>query len=352
MLDLDDILVEPLLHRAIPRSLGCHAKGLAFLFLINCVSMGVLLAFAHSPFHRLLVQKPADAMSDAEAVRSKLQVARINPKTPAHHPAEPMRIDPADGVVYSFDELYEAYKGNKSAEEVEFYWDKECRPAKFLSGTLVEVKGVHKLDPADEHRGFLKPHTFGEIVKKYKEHLSKDELKAYWDEECSAVKLLERPADYLQFRAVFMDQKGSRYQDDLQVLEEQGLLIPGAVVIADNVLKPGAPLFLWRITKSGAYDTEIVSLKEFAMPAEDWMAVTRLKSDKPPVVPPAPAEVTQLAWESDRIRDKATRSDGGVTYGEWAAFAQDFKQRLKPFGIQATTDAASYVGSTTTPPPR
>merc|ERR1712146_74381 len=118
----------------------------------------------------------------------------------------------------------------------------------------------------------------------------------------------------------FMDQKGSRYHEDLQTLEEQGLLAKGAVVVADNVLKPGAPIFLWRLTKSGAYDTEVVSLKEFAMPAEDWMAVTSKTTDGIPEIPQAPSEVTQLAWESDRIRDKATRSEGGVTYGEWAAF--------------------------------
>ena len=34
---------------------------------------------------------------------------------------------------------------------------------------------------------------------------------------------------------------------DLHVLEERALLAPGAAVIADNVLKPGAPRFLWKL---------------------------------------------------------------------------------------------------------
>ena len=73
--------------------------------------------------------------------------------------------------------------------------------------------------------------------------------------------------DKIQFRVVFMDHKGSRFGGDLQVLENQGLLMPGAIVVADNVLKPG-------LVKSGAYDTEIVQLKEFAMSSEDWMSIS------------------------------------------------------------------------------
>lgn len=43
------------------------------------------------------------------------------------------------------------------------------------------------------------------------------------------------------FDAVFLDQRGARFGEDLRVLEESGLLNPGAIVVADNVLKPGAP---------------------------------------------------------------------------------------------------------------
>ena len=42
------------------------------------------------------------------------------------------------------------------------------------------------------------------------------------------------------FSFVFMDQRGSRYNEDLDLLEESSLLRPGAVIVADNVLKPGA----------------------------------------------------------------------------------------------------------------
>merc|ERR1712156_137955 len=58
------------------------------------------------------------------------------------------------------------------------------------------------------------------------------------------------PGETPQFALVFMDQCGSRFWQDLEILLEkarQDLLLPGAVILADNVLKPGAPLFLWHL---------------------------------------------------------------------------------------------------------
>lgn len=169
------------------------------------------------------------------------------------------------------------------------------------------------------------------------------------------------PARYggrIEFCAVFMDQKGSRYDEDLDTLEHHRLLKPGAVVMADNVLKPGSPLFLWRLTKSGAYKTDIVRVKEFAMPSEDWMSVSVRNeiqdgaSDgttdelegvvREGVVrpPEPPEELVQMQWESDRIRSKATRAGHGVSFQEWAAYAEQVKQRLDKYGIEATIDSA------------
>lgn len=57
--------------------------------------------------------------------------------------------------------------------------------------------------------------------------------------------------------ASFHLRKGSRYHEDLSVMEQLGVLLPGAVVVADNVLKPGSPLFLWRLCKGEAYENHI-----------------------------------------------------------------------------------------------
>ncbi|CAE8627485.1 unnamed protein product [Polarella glacialis] len=140
------------------------------------------------------------------------------------------------------------------------------------------------------------------------------------------------------FCAVFMDQKGSRYDRDLEVLEDHGLLLPGAVIVADNVLKPGAPLFLWRITRDAAFKSQILPVREFAMPAADWMSVSvyqPLAEGRRQELPSPPPELLKLNQASDRMRVQAQASSRSVTYEEWADFAQEMSTRLAELGIQA-----------------
>jgi len=135
------------------------------------------------------------------------------------------------------------------------------------------------------------------------------------------------------FSMVFMDQSGSRYDADLAVLEGSGLIGPGSVVIADNALKPGAPLLLWHLLKSGFYATEIISLAEFAMPSEDWMVVAKVlhcgeKASSPPKA------VLNLQREADRMRARASQPGaGGVTFEEWSEFSARMREALLNIGI-------------------
>ncbi|CAK9066149.1 Gastricsin (Pepsinogen C) [Durusdinium trenchii] len=64
---------------------------------------------------------------------------------------------------------------------------------------------------------------------------------------------------------LFMDHRGSLFHDDLRDFEEMGLLKDGAMVVADNVLKPGAPYFLWRVTQSPAFETQLLAVPEFGL---------------------------------------------------------------------------------------
>jgi len=147
------------------------------------------------------------------------------------------------------------------------------------------------------------------------------------------------------FRAVFMDQKGSRYGEDLQVLEAQGHLQPGATIIADNVLKPGSPAFLWRVARSGndRYRTSIVHVPEFAMPgADDWMSVSVFlgpasnRESESATNADLPLEVRHLQWEADRMRTLAgDPRRGSVSFEDWAAFSMWMRSRLFAIGIQA-----------------
>eukprot|EP00928_Gymnodinium_smaydae_P081156 TRINITY_DN64725_c0_g1_i1.p1 TRINITY_DN64725_c0_g1~~TRINITY_DN64725_c0_g1_i1.p1 ORF type:complete len:669 (-),score=142.85 TRINITY_DN64725_c0_g1_i1:61-2067(-) len=162
------------------------------------------------------------------------------------------------------------------------------------------------------------------------------------------------------FRAVFMDQRGSRYVEDLENMEQLGLLHSGAVVIADNVLKPGAPLYLWRVCRGLAYSTEIVSVREFGMASvEDWLSVTfyhppKASSEAEPQTAVAaatsstgehmsspPRELVALEEEADRLRaaasDVGQSSAGcGVTSARWTAFGVRMRAALARAGIAPT----------------
>uniref|UniRef100_A0A668A2D6 catechol O-methyltransferase n=1 Tax=Myripristis murdjan TaxID=586833 RepID=A0A668A2D6_9TELE len=56
---------------------------------------------------------------------------------------------------------------------------------------------------------------------------------------------------------VFMDHWKKCYLPDLQLLEGSGLLGKGSMILADNVLFPGAPNFLRYVRKSGLYEWRI-----------------------------------------------------------------------------------------------
>merc|ERR1712032_785578 len=68
-----------------------------------------------------------------------------------------------------------------------------------------------------------------------------------------------------------LDHRGTRYHEDLRRVEAS--LSCGARVFADNVLHPGAPLFLGYI--DGRYDVDVYEVREFAHepPVDDWVVV-------------------------------------------------------------------------------
>eukprot|EP00746_Dinoflagellata_sp_MGD_P155922 gnl/MRDRNA2_/MRDRNA2_85622_c0_seq1.p1 gnl/MRDRNA2_/MRDRNA2_85622_c0~~gnl/MRDRNA2_/MRDRNA2_85622_c0_seq1.p1 ORF type:complete len:377 (+),score=58.81 gnl/MRDRNA2_/MRDRNA2_85622_c0_seq1:16-1146(+) len=72
---------------------------------------------------------------------------------------------------------------------------------------------------------------------------------------------------------VFMDQRGTTFHEDLFQLERLHFLAAHPRVTADNVEKPGAPVFLWHTTRSQAYATVLWSMAEFASDSiEDWQS--------------------------------------------------------------------------------
>uniref|UniRef100_A0A8C7YM63 catechol O-methyltransferase n=1 Tax=Oryzias sinensis TaxID=183150 RepID=A0A8C7YM63_9TELE len=87
------------------------------------------------------------------------------------------------------------------------------------------------------------------------------------------VTFLQDSSLYRRVDFVFMDHWKKCYLPDLQMLEECGLLGKGSVILADNVLFPGAPKFLRYIRKSGLYEWKIHrAMLEYSKGIRDGMA--------------------------------------------------------------------------------
>jgi len=138
---------------------------------------------------------------------------------------------------------------------------------------------------------------------------------------------------------VFMDQRGTSFHEDLQRLERLKLLADPAVVIADNVLKPGAPYHVWRICSMPHYRTDIVDLREFgSAPVEDWITVSWVYPGKTYGQPAEERrELTALARESDRIRLRAMVTSMKDLVGDpLDEFAARFTAEFARLGIRTT----------------
>eukprot|EP00927_Polykrikos_kofoidii_P031259 TRINITY_DN26908_c0_g1_i1.p1 TRINITY_DN26908_c0_g1~~TRINITY_DN26908_c0_g1_i1.p1 ORF type:complete len:980 (+),score=206.02 TRINITY_DN26908_c0_g1_i1:74-3013(+) len=138
---------------------------------------------------------------------------------------------------------------------------------------------------------------------------------------------------------VFMDQRGTAFHDDLRRLEELGLMTNPAVVVADNVLKPGAPYHVWRICSMPHYRTDIVDLREFgSAPVEDWITVSWVhRGETYGKEAEERRELTSLARESDRFRQRAMATSMKELVGDpLNEFADRFTAEFVNLGIRTT----------------
>lgn len=59
------------------------------------------------------------------------------------------------------------------------------------------------------------------------------------------------------FDFIFIDHDGSAYLHDLKLLEQYGLIQSGTMIVADNVIYPGAPNYLHYIRNNPNYKTRL-----------------------------------------------------------------------------------------------
>eukprot|EP00929_Paragymnodinium_shiwhaense_P039176 TRINITY_DN20602_c0_g1_i1.p1 TRINITY_DN20602_c0_g1~~TRINITY_DN20602_c0_g1_i1.p1 ORF type:complete len:408 (+),score=84.25 TRINITY_DN20602_c0_g1_i1:363-1586(+) len=152
---------------------------------------------------------------------------------------------------------------------------------------------------------------------------------------------------------VFMDQKGSVFHSDLQLLEGMEALAQDCVVVADNVLKPGAPLYLWKVCKSPKYSTQVVRLREFGQEeVEDWMTITRCLDHKHLDLHHAgepPESLRDLNADSDRLRWRTTHATDAASMSkvreDFAVSNEAFKQVMRSVGIAPTCTVQRVAAS-------
>lgn len=80
----------------------------------------------------------------------------------------------------------------------------------------------------------------------------------------------------------FMDHRGTKFHSDLFRLQRHGSVPGGALHVCDNVLKPGAPVCLWLVSRRpGGVLAGNWSMNEFAhWNSEDWMLVSTVEDDR------------------------------------------------------------------------
>lgn len=144
---------------------------------------------------------------------------------------------------------------------------------------------------------------------------------------------------------LFFDQQGTKMHLDLQRIVDFNMLSDTAIVVGDNVLRPGAPQFMYWNSVAGPYETQVVSLREYKQEVvEDWMSVSfwlphSAEAQIPMTIPEA---VEQLGHDTDGIRWQSVESK--VSEQQWESHSQRMRREfaacgIKPFEVVPFQDA-------------
>lgn len=133
---------------------------------------------------------------------------------------------------------------------------------------------------------------------------------------------------------LFCDQRGTAFQEDLARLERLQVVAPDCCVVADNVLRPGAPVFLWATLHGALQNLKIWTVPEQGQEGDDWVVV----GDNPhflhcKALQSVPPVLTRVAWESDVMRGLA--EEGGIQGADWAGFTEHVLQEYALLGLEA-----------------
>lgn len=143
---------------------------------------------------------------------------------------------------------------------------------------------------------------------------------------------------------VYMDHNQMIYHEDIQRLEAAGLVGPGTIITATQVLKPGAPLLAWHFAerqREGLCTLDLVSAPDCGLPLmEDWVAVARYsegcikKAGGWTSPKPAPESLQCLARLCNLMRWRTAQ--GLVDEKRWNCFVQYVRTVLEDAGLRSS----------------
>lgn len=165
-----------------------------------------------------------------------------------------------------------------------------------------------------------------------------------WVGHCEdlAPRLLER-LGARSVSLVYMDHNQMIYHEDLARLERLGVLSDGALLVATQGLKPGAPLLFWRLAEAARADRcrlDVVSAPDCGCPnMEEWVVLAEMRAcekDWEPRLPPK--GLLNLAAECNLMRWRTAQ--GLVDETRWNQFVQHVRRGIEQHaGVESTREA-------------
>ncbi|XP_078571937.1 catechol O-methyltransferase-like isoform X2 [Branchiostoma floridae x Branchiostoma japonicum] len=137
---------------------------------------------------------------------------------------------------------------------------KEAAPQTMLElGTYMGYSAVRTARLLPPGAKFITLEYFKEVAAVAKEIISfaglQDRVIQVISESSEAISQMKTKYNIETFDMVFIDHFGDFYLRDIKLLEENNLLRKGTVVVADNIIHPGAPEYADYVRTCGKYDS-------------------------------------------------------------------------------------------------
>lgn len=132
-----------------------------------------------------------------------------------------------------------------------------------------------------------------------------------------------------------------RHSAEVDRADALGLLASQCFIVAEHVLRPGAPRFLWRMCSRPRFHTELIEVDE---PEEDWVAVcsalpsngrVRVRDASPPPSLACLSAESEQLWRRKSGEVSSQRADLGSTF----RFISRLRTMASSLGLSVSTPA-------------